>query len=351
MEKWSGPGRALSVHLDRFDKAHRTARWGQEHHGKEVPVAEYLADPYRDFWLRFSKTYARIELADGVSNSIIREPSDEEMLLTQENVGTAVKLMSLEHQMLNEGTTYYVSEPLVDLVTQAAEAMTEPEPMFATDPPTPSGFAVFERPWLLKDLHPDTGDVVDELLVPVRAIGWLQRPVANPRGSDQTEKPGIVLFFYGDTRSYDEVYVPQLCKYDPDRHTATKLTGRPSGLLTLDVAPWQYGLSWRPVDTMGDYTDDVNDTSNPVMANVGAGRQWMLSFFRLMWQKIIQSDEPHIDRAERRRWEQAGRTLPEDGGIKVLRLRHIERPRSAHFDRGDEYDEYRWRLNHRICGG
>jgi hypothetical protein len=72
-------------------------------------------------------------------------------------------------------------------------------------------------------------------------------------------------------------------------------------------------------------------------------RRWFLSFTRLTWQRLVVAEDLKASRAERRRWERAGKPL-EDGYMKVLQLRRRERP--LHVSQEDE--EREWTLNHRI---
>ena len=350
---WSGAGRALQEHLAMFQRAQVTHRWLEAHHNRTTNQADFRATMERDYWLRFAKTYTRYGLHDGVSQSLFREP-DDSILWTEGNVLQAVKLMSMEYTMLDEAVTYYVSDRITDLVGAAAKTA-EPEALFTTDMPTKAGFVVFERPWTLMDLHPTSAKVMMDLKVPIRAMGWTHQRVSelsNPHDVGE----GVVLYFYTDGQTYQDIYVPELNRLKlNDSMGAESLAPRIPGLMALDVMPWKFGRQWRPampeemLDDDGELRSDLDlNRDHMVVYNVGAARVWALTFFRLMWQELVLSDMWRPSRAERRRWDRLDHSMPEDGGVKVLRLRKIARPADEHFDHeADETDERRWKLDYR----
>lgn len=346
MDLWTGPGEALRRHLWLFDRANRDRKWIDTHKGKMASKAEFLAGERRQYFLTFAKTYSQFGLDDGMSTSRVPEPPSSTMF-SKANVLIALKLMGYEYDLLNEATTYYVSERMTDLVDAAAK-VADSEPLFPTDPPTKSGFAVFERPWTMVDLHPDTGEVVPELQIPIRAVGWYETPVSVVGEPLADAGMGLQLFFYTDCKSYNTVYLPTLAKYNPAiEPIGGDIRDDP---MVMDVAPWRYGMSWRPTEDLEDAEDHMGYENHAVVANVGEGRRFMLAFFRLMWQELLVAEPwDGVNRAERKRWARVGRTLPDDGGIKLVKLRKMRRPLAPGFDRPDEdEDSRRWKLDHRI---
>ena len=64
----------------------------------------------------------------------------------------------------------------MDRISYAADQM-EPEPLFHTDMYAPSGLIVLEKPLLVPDYHPRSGEMTDYLHVALRALGWAPEPV------------------------------------------------------------------------------------------------------------------------------------------------------------------------------
>src|SRR5262252_3508787 len=177
MENWSGPSRALEEHLKLLKISAESKRYIDRVLGKSTSFMDFIATPHREYTLGFATTYAKFPAdLDGSSTASVRSGGLEEEYWTQRNVETAARLIKVEYEMLDEAVTYYVSDPLTQLITEAADTMLS-EPLFPTDMPSMSGFAVFEQPWLLPDLHPDTGVPVADIVLPVRAMGWTVRDV------------------------------------------------------------------------------------------------------------------------------------------------------------------------------
>lgn len=234
------------------------------------------------------------------------------------DVLTGAWLANRELNMLDNAIPHYVSAEVVEEVGYAITLM-EPEPLFETDLVTPCGFAVFEQPVIVTDLHPSTGVHDPNILVGIRAMAW-QR-VAAMAASDGTIVSGISLFLYTTPQDQIDIFLPTVVKAAPELHLdyvemAMALeTMNPHAFVPTDVIPWGFGREWT-------IREDVAHMPGTVPTPVAETRRWFLGFMRFMWQEIIirEKGQPR-NRAEGRRWE---RTKP-DMDLTVLRLRRFSR--------------------------
>jgi hypothetical protein len=359
-ERWSGPSRALQAHLELWEVAHHT--WGKvnpdEHEQGHVAVLTGAAALHFENISRLSTAFVAPPVIDGQTVADVRDRPDQ--VYTSANQSRAVTMLEYEYAVANEGVTHYVSEEMMDMITTIANEA-DAEPIFPTDLPCPHGLIIFEHPMIVPDLHPETGELDDEIWMPVRGIGWIQTAVLDPddavaldRDSDAPDKPtdvGVVLIPFTDPESFTEYFLGSL-------EAKTLLGGnriedwsnalqRPMWM--IDCMPWQFGMPWdnKRATTTVSYGDegfervDTGHTMETTM--IGRMRRWFLAFCRLTWQTLIVAEDLRPSRAERRRYERAGKTL-EDGYIKVLRLRRRERPLVT----SEEDEEREWTLNHRI---
>jgi len=132
MENWSGPSRALEEHLKLLKISAESKRYIDRMLGKSTSFMDFIATPHREYTLGFATTYAKFPAdLDGSSTASVRSGGLEEEYWTQRNVETAARLIKVEYEMLDEAVTYYVSDPLTQLITEAADTMLS-EPLFPT---------------------------------------------------------------------------------------------------------------------------------------------------------------------------------------------------------------------------
>lgn len=353
MDRWSGPGLALDTHLREWADCDRVLREVDAAlaHGE---LAVTPASPYRlRLWLGFARTYAFNQFNyndDGASNGAIEPPSDWPPRYPSADAAARATDRQEERQRIGAGTlgflrgehdalsgpTFYVSESVVDTVTYIA-SQAEPEPLFPTDLITPAGFAVFEHPWIVPDLHPDTGEVCHDLLLPVRAVAWHATTVGDP---DEGGKPGdgVSVTWYCDIESWREVYAPS---YEAvmGAVATSGLDGshwRPGYLMPIEVNPWKFGRSWSvDPDPQGWLAGKQNE-------NAGTQRRWFFAWQRLMWQRLIRTEPIRPHRAAARRLLRAN--FPGDGYVRVLHYRRYDTPPG----REDEAMEPGFTLNRRV---
>lgn len=337
---WSSPGRAVQAHVGTFDHVDRATRSTNR---------TFDASPSRvRYWRMFARSYSKADrdlepsvLTDGMTAS-----AQEDLRLALDDqwvVRMAHEFVTTERDMLNRAVTHYVSLPIIDLVTNAAD-LAEPEPLFPTDLPCPSGLAVLETPIIVPDLDPEWGTVNARIKMPVRAVGWHSRPVGNKLGD--AEVPGVWLIFYTDQQSYEDVYLPSVRDaYAASGRGTAGLPERgeivwPEELLPIEVNPWAFGSGWA---NAGDDIRDANVAEGTVVASVAYERRWTLSFFRLIWQRILTPTTEPWDRAARRRADRVGINAQRD--VTILKLRRVAddvgEPRVPDDERG-------WTLNHRV---
>ena len=280
-------------------------------------------------WVDFAKTYSRsaVEidattnkvvgggvrigmagLYDGRTNAELSRPNIDP---NDESVKkTALTMWQTEHSLLNESGTFYISGEMSRLVTEAAE-LAVPEPLFLTDLSSPSGLLVLEEPVIIADLHPHTGEVVADLM-PIRAIGWRRQSIGKRDGTGETD--GIVLICYADKRSYDEIYVTKLREMLPEETFDNEHLEGPQ-MIAIEFHPWAFGTDWSSTDHI------MNSGQGRIISGVAFLRRWFMSLSRLMWQRLLQPEQWHPDRAGYRQFERVrGKDAPQ---ATVLHLRRF----------------------------
>lgn len=372
MGKYSGLGPAVEAHLKRWKRIDREWRYilaetakrepdETGNRGKVLPLNSHT-HPEVAYWLHFGASWG-IPQPDGNVAKVVRagvspdgveqfqsylvtdetsihgkEQFPDEITLSQALAAT--NLMEYEWKQLSAAETIYVAGEITDRVSYAAEEM-EAEPLYLTDLIAPSGFMVLEKPVNLIDLHPDTGEVSDQLYVAIRAIGWTtidQIWKATSRtdlGADSPYEgqphPGIMIYMYttpDDWRdSYRRVWrkmraageVEDYASGNPWGLTEPTMEGRArDALVPLDVMPWSLGTNW--------FTGpDINEPG-AIDGPVFAARRWFLTLMRFAWQRIIVADREPITR---KAFDRISRYRPKPATeYSVLRLRRVEGRRS-----------------------
>ena len=341
---WSGPGRALQAHLDLFRYIDRAHDWLAANAERGVTAADLDRAPSTMRQrLRLNSSMAQILGPDGEGTvdgaSLSTQPSEDPF--TQGNVNRSIGLVNTEWDILNRGETHYISHHITAMSAAAAEQAGD-EPLFPTDMPCPQGLMVFEYPLLVPDLHPDTGEIVPDLKMPIRAIAWGQNPAVYALRNDGTDRahphPGIFYALYTDDEAWRTIFLPSVEEALPEEWAEFKdeyliaYTSR-DPLWCIDTSGWSYALPWHrsasPSPVAAAASGETHQT-------VGQVRRFLLALWRFQWQRILVPETHRPTRHEIKRAHRAGIHL-EDGYIKVLRLRrHVEaEARGEHVDEGD----------------
>lgn len=371
---WSGPSRALQFHMDLFRDAKIARDDIRQVVGAVDADARFVVEPETtddydrhtraggQFALKRSEL-SRLEagrmseplrqrlilqtamgdadhpiLEDGNTVGIRRD--DFSKVLEPGNIVQTRVMLDVEYDMLNRGSTYYISHNMAETVTSAAANMGN-EMLYETDLPSDCGVIVFEYPLIFPDIHPDTGEVDDNIRIPYRAIGWC-RSLVGVRDETGVMKhvPGITWCIWSERESYTAIHLPSLVAAgmnEPDIDS-------PIQRWRIDSSGWAFGRAWKQTDEIVHDVQTWNELhmGGVVHSSVARMRRWMLALFRLTWQRIFVPDTYLPTRAERRRSIQLSRPL-EDGYIKVLKLRREVEPSYAPVER-DAFDS---RYNHR----
>lgn len=338
---WSGPSKALQCHIDAFDRIDRARSWIQQHAAQPVSVAEIEAAP---FTLR-QRLVLMTSMADNIG-AVLAEPNGKQIASreafydgstvstqrdhprdwsNQYNLLRGIGLVNVEWEMLNKAETHYVSHHVMSTVRAAAD-VADDEPLFPTDLPCPDGLIVFEYPLTIPDLHPETGEIVEGLEMPIRAIGWHQQQISArfSDGGELTHQDGIFYALYTDEESFKTLFIPSVREHlgeaEYQEHVST-YDARRDPLWCVDTSGWMFGRSWRrspatqPREAFGQ--GEIHDT-------VAKVRRFILALFRFEWSRILTPQIYKPSRPEQKRALRAGLRL-QDGYIKVLRLRrHVE---------------------------
>lgn len=371
-QRISGPAGALELHLRKFSEVHREFQYadrlsGVARGGGFVTLNGRQAHNLLN-WLHFASTYSKpaaqidpetgrlgaVDDAGAPAAAFVdgRSNAEQEIILTPETFDRATMLTSVvmaqtEYQMLDRSQTVFLSDAMKALVTEAAD-LAEPEPLFDSDIPFDAGLIVFETPLLLDDLHPETGDPIGKPVMPVRAIGWSRAAVGARDGSGEVE--GIVLINYTDRDAYNSIFIPAMREIVSDEIEAME-ADHDRWMWPIEFHPWAFGSSWVGIDHLGE------QSQGKIVSPVAYNRRWVLSLFRIMWQRIIKPEhwEP-TTRKQMDRLPKGRRPMMLDGeGMKVLALRRFVESTERSESAGDDVDwphpyripvEPHWRRQH-----
>ena len=345
---WSGPGRALQTHLDLFRYVDRAHAWVVAHADGATEVQLAAAPPTLRQRLRLMTSMAGVVSDDGTSVSTQKDNPNS--VLSQGNVTRGVGLINTEYDILNRGETHYVSHNIMATVAAAAEQAGD-EPLYPTDPPCPQGLIVFEYPLCIPDLHPETGEIVPDLEMPVRAISWAPSAgVFTPKGDGSglsVPMPGIFYGLYTDENAWRTLFLPSVERALPDEWTefkdvytdadATVYDRDP--IWCIDTSGWSYAVPWHRSDQLH---PNVAMEHGEIHQTVAYVRRFILALWRFCWQRILIPQTYRPTRHEQKRAIRAGVTL-EDGYVKVLRLRRlVEAEARGERPDGDAFYDHSW---------
>lgn len=323
---WSGPSRALQFHMEMFEEVDRTARWARDHASKPIHPAA-LHPTFRQRALLQTSLSGLATAVEGESVALVKD--DYSDAFKERNISGT--LMSMEHELeiLDSGQTFYISHHMSEMVRAIGETM-DPEPLFETDLPAPTGVIVFEYPICFFDLDPESGVMDTRIQMPCRAMGWRIVDVYLPNSLEK--KRGIEFLMWCDRKSYIDIYQPSIAKlgHDDVGPTGDEIELR---FWKTDHTGWSFGTTWKIGEEPATVDGKVVTEDGTIHELTGQHRRWLLAFFRLYWQRILVPQTYQPTKHEKKRGMRMGRPL-EDGYIKVVRLRR-EMEAERHGSKGD----------------
>jgi hypothetical protein len=335
--QWSGLAPAVDAHIHRMQVMRReqAAFRMKLLSGKPLVLNDVIETmPRLGQWITFAHSYGMPQADGSVAPGVaMRAHEDGHLISVQEEstiagrqqfdmndmrVAFVQMITSQELLALENSVSHYISGDVINLVTMAAEEA-EPEPLFHTDIYTPRGFAVLEKPVVLPDLHPDTGEVMEDIKVAVRAFMWFPTEVVSTHADGiRRAGPGVQMIIYSTNEDYTNIYMPS---YERAMGHPHPLTGEmlfshlthPFDFYVLDVLPWAFGSPWvlRQGATHQDGT---------IIPSVAYFRRWFMTLMRFCWQEILVPGEQKLDRAAAKRLLRSGKPKRD---YTVLRLRRV----------------------------
>lgn len=342
MTNWSGLGPAYNSHMRRLSLSKGDLDFSMAQARKQgVVVAQSgYSHPVLKQWSIFAKTWGTPE-GDKVRLGMIEAAIEEgSTIVGREQFSydpvlrgtTTLRLMQYENTMLNQGTTHYISGPIIAKLSDAAE-LAEPEPLFDTDLTAKDGFAVLEWPLIIPDFHPDTGELDYEIQMPIRAIGWtVVDGILSGPSEQRSIGGGVMMFAYTTPDDYNAYYVKSLAKkgvqVDPIQGS------KRDDFIPIDVLPWAFGTPWS-----GRAEVDHRDTTVP--QSVAFVRRWFLSLMRFTWQTILVPTPEFPTKKVSSKWAVLAKSRPHND-CTVMRMRRVVNPD------GYEYGGTGVPLDHRV---
>lgn len=233
------------------------------------------------------------------------------------------------------GMAQYVTPEMVRLVSGVADEM-PPEPLFPTDVQFESGLIVLGTTMSYPVVDTESPTQA-RLHLPIRAIGYCPSPVPirSSVGKDD-ERDGLSIILLIDGADAAETFGIDVLR-------GSILDRAP--VILADHASWAFGHPWG-VATEGDQID-----SDHVTISISTVRRWLLAYFRLLWQEILDPEVTHVPRAFRRRFDRVAAHSRESGDVlRVIRLRKVyDEADFAPGDRageGSEHTHGHWRRAH-----
>lgn len=335
MTRWSGLGPAYNGHMRQLMLAKRDSDYIDkaifENGGGVVKMSGDI-HPVLTRWMSFAKTWGTPE-GDSVRSGM--RPLDGAFAEESNMTGreqfeydpntrgeTAIKLLSMESEMLTDAVTHYIAGSIVRKIEGAAE-LAEPEPIFDTDLTSMSGFAVLEWPILLTDFHPDTGLLDERITLPIRAIGWkVVDGILSGPTDNRVVGRGVMMYLYTTPDDYVNYYAASLLRVGILGRVVPESVKR-DDFIIVDVLPWAFGTSWSGRDTV-----DHRDTTVP--APVAFIRRWFLSLMRFTWQTILVPTPEFPSKKVSGKWAMLAKSRPHND-CTVMRLRRVVNPDGYEF--------------------
>jgi hypothetical protein len=275
---------------------------------------------------------------DGITAGILGPEylSDEDVAVA---VSYSIETSIVETGLLSQDVTF-INSDIIDLLLVAASSPTlKPEAIHAEDLIAPSGFCYLEKPIIVGDYHPETGEYSDDIKFGWRAFSW------------QTTANGLNFMIYTDWGIYRHIYAPSAEDHDPNIHDSLvkHAAWRDDDIFVADIQRWNFGKVWgtdrdetmSAQDQLNRIADAFRDEKTPLLVNphVELFRKFVLSMMRFSHQKLLVSERATVTRQVRRA---AVRELGKDFTMNILRLRRIKKA-SSDGETGEGH-----RLDHRI---
>jgi len=273
--------------------------------------------------------------------------------------GGAESMLRQESIILNRAVTHYVSPDLVDL---ALNDDRPPRPLDVVEYGLPScGIAFFGKPVVISG-YPEGGLRMAACAWQVTRVSITRLDLSgnevvpggdiepDPNDPDAILVPGVVLLCYLSIADAEPFLLDSPPADPADRHAREEMKGgldllRGLGDLAMyDVQGWADGTHWHEGAEDLFVNGERAEPSGAVRPVVAQLRLFLQAFWSLLNEHIVVGERPEFDRPTRRRLARFGRSLEEDGGIKVLRLRRVDYPHGSEPRPSDAG----WTLDHRI---
>lgn len=223
--------------------------------------------------------------------------------------GVLVSRAETEWRRLIGARTYWISDDMLQLAHHAAESMPT-QILLESDLPCPNGFAMFERPVVIADLHGKN--------IAMSGFCW-QRALGHDPASD-VSKPVMSISFYTDPHDPRDEYMGKALREAIEagslRHNVPRAL-----LLTELVAP--FGEEPFNVEKITERLAEVYGKA-PDADNTRRNVHWLwgvpLALWALMGQTIGQVTIAQAERTIRRRLEKAGSPMAANP-IRMVTLR------------------------------
>lgn len=223
---------------------------------------------------------------------------------------------------LNEATTYYVADEMMDLVVAAGT--TVPSTPFELDElPSLSGYVELSRPLIVEDTAGQN--------VTARAFSWHieETTYVNDQGVPEEDAESLLVVFYSCTDDVEQdVGLQKMIETHPDAWAGM---------------PWYHVIHWIPFQFGKDWSPIAED---PPPGNILSWLAFVKTFFLLVDQEIATVTKTYPDRGTARRLKREGKP-PEYGQIEVIALRHAH-PINENTQISEEDDvhwSHRWMVS------
>lgn len=243
---------------------------------------------HAELWYNFAGGYGNSNHRD----NRVREPNWQEL--------SGEVFAEIDAKAMNEGRTIFITEDIIDVISQAADSM-PPVPLRPDRIPEPNGVLILAKPLPYWNPH----DGLDSM--PIRAIAWVETKVELPEAGRTGD--GITLIPYTDMAAVQALRVKMGGESWIDEW------GVAPPFYPLDATGWGYGMDWVEGEEGEEYAESKQA---PHIAQL---RRWLLALWVFMSDEIVPVDRhPHLPRSSRRRAERSKKML-EDGIATVVHLR------------------------------
>lgn len=237
----------------------------------------------------------------------------------------AEQITDMQKTVLLSAETFWVSADMVALSSHASQSM-PPQPLRATDLPTPRGFMWLEQPVLVKDASRGN--------VRVRAVVWTTAGEGefgawNPHGRDL----GLSVAIYGEMEP-DHPFLVALREAKIDTPQ----------LLFFTAQPWEFGQDYTRADTTPFYGNPTQEEQEAITRANESLFRFLAASWQLMQQAITTETTVGPNRATRKRLHRAGlldESVKREVRIITLRRRK-EKPVGAEGDGQPVNWSHRW---------